>query len=171
MSGLRKIEIPDSVSAIGDYAFAGEHSLTSITIPENVAKIGSSAFRETSLTSVFVPGSVPELGWGGFGDCYQLESVVFEEGFHAVTNDCFSGFCFVKTIALPASLEEYHLMEIFGDFLTSISAKFMALNFASPTDRTRFPLPSSALLCAGRLSFRRGSPLRGALRPQIPKIS
>lgn len=114
-SGLKEIEIPDSVTTIGDGAFAGVYSLTSITIPENVTKIGSSAFSGTGLTSVVVPGSVPELGWGVFGDCYQLESVVFEEGFKAVTNDCFGSFCFVKTIALPANLEEYSMYE-YTDF-------------------------------------------------------
>ena len=46
-----------------------------------------------------------------FGDCYQLESLVLEEGFKAVTSDCFGGFCFVKTITLPASLEEYSMQE------------------------------------------------------------
>lgn len=46
-----------------------------------------------------------------FGDCYQLESLVLEEGFKAVTSDCFGGFCFVKTITLPANLEEYSMHE------------------------------------------------------------
>lgn len=112
ISGLREIEIPDSVTTIGESAFGGVHSLTSITIPENVTRIGSSAFRKTNLTSVVVPGSIPELGWGVFEDCYQLENVVFEEGFKAVTNDCFGSFCFVKTITLPASLEKYYFYDL-----------------------------------------------------------
>lgn len=44
MNSLRNIEIPNSVTSIGDYAFWGCAYLTSVVIPDNVVSIGEGAF-------------------------------------------------------------------------------------------------------------------------------
>ena len=54
--------IPDSVTSIGEKAFAGCTSLTSVTIPDSVTSIGGDAFYNcTSLTDVYYAGS--EAQW------------------------------------------------------------------------------------------------------------
>ena len=68
--------IPDTVTKIKDYAFAGCDSLTSITIPDSVTSIGYSAFDYcTSLTSITIPNSVTSIGEDAFDWCYSLTSV------------------------------------------------------------------------------------------------
>jgi hypothetical protein len=58
--GLTEYTIPDSVTTIGDYAFAACGSLTSITIPDSVTSIGYSAFDCCySLTSVYCKATTP----------------------------------------------------------------------------------------------------------------
>ena len=55
-------EIPESVTSIGQQAFFGCRSLTSVTIPESVTSIGRGAFFGCrSLTSVTIPASVTEI--------------------------------------------------------------------------------------------------------------
>ena len=63
------VVIPDSVIEIGDHAFYGCKSLTSITIPDSVTSIGGSTFYGCSgLTSITIPNSVKKIWRGAF--CY-----------------------------------------------------------------------------------------------------
>ena len=75
---LAGIIIPDSVTSIGflSFCYAG---LTSVTIPNSVTYIDSSAFAGcTSLTSVTIPNSVTKIDPSAFGGCDNLTSVTFQ---------------------------------------------------------------------------------------------
>ena len=75
-AGLTEYTIPDSVTTIGNYAFAYCSSLTSVTIPDSVTTIGAWAFRGcSSLTSVTIPDSVTAIGIYAFYNCSSLTSV------------------------------------------------------------------------------------------------
>ena len=55
--------IPNSVTSIGDAAFSGCTSLTSVTIPDSVTSIGDVAFYHChSLTNITIPASVTNIG-------------------------------------------------------------------------------------------------------------
>ena len=64
------IIIPNGVKSIGNGAFGGCTSLTSIEIPDSVKSIGNYAFWEcTSLTSIEIPDSVKSIGNYAFDNC------------------------------------------------------------------------------------------------------
>ena len=77
-AALISIEIPDSVTSIGDGAFAYCTALISIEIPDNVMNIGNRAFLCcTSLTGITIPDGVEIIENNTFSGCTSLESVTF----------------------------------------------------------------------------------------------
>ena len=70
IGGCKNTVIPNSVTSIGDCAFAYCEGLTSIDIPNSVTSIGFQAFKDCSgLTSVTIPNSVTSIGSGAFCNC------------------------------------------------------------------------------------------------------
>ena len=68
--------IPNRVTTIGDSAFLGCESLTSINIPNSVTTIGKSAFSKCqSLTSINIPNGVTIIGNYAFNGCKSLTSI------------------------------------------------------------------------------------------------
>lgn len=73
---LKSISIPNSVTNIGSSAFSNCAKLTSITIPDGVTGIGDRAFSGcSSLTSITIPDSVTSIGSSAFGGCTGLEKI------------------------------------------------------------------------------------------------
>ena len=68
--GITSITIPESVNTIGSSAFNRCLSLTRITIPDNVTSIGESAFYYcSSLTSLTLGKGVTAIGYSAFREC------------------------------------------------------------------------------------------------------
>ena len=81
-SGLTSIEIPASVTSIGDYAFYKCSGLTSIVIPSSVTSIGNEAFEDCiGLKDVYYTGTQEQwnaISFGNGGDASDV-FVVYDE--------------------------------------------------------------------------------------------
>lgn len=76
-SNIESIDIPNSVTTIGESAFAGSSSMSGFSIPTSITTIGQNAFSGCatgSLTVVF-PSSITSIGASAFT---SLDNVVFD---------------------------------------------------------------------------------------------
>ncbi|MGN1104888.1 MAG: leucine-rich repeat domain-containing protein [Candidatus Coproplasma sp.] len=64
------------VTVIADQAFYQCTSLKSITIPDTVTTIGNAAFAMSGIVSIDIPDSVETIGYSAFGLCNYLEEIV-----------------------------------------------------------------------------------------------
>ena len=66
IAGCQNTIVPNSVTSIGEQAFRGHSSLTSITIPNSVTSIGNGAFYYcSSLDTIYVEATTPPTLVGG----------------------------------------------------------------------------------------------------------
>ena len=97
--------IPNSVTSIGDYAFSGCSSLTSVTIPDSVTSIGDDAFYYcTSLTSVTIPNSVRSIGKWAFRGCSSLTSVTIPNSVTSIDDGTFASCTSLTSVTIPNSV-------------------------------------------------------------------
>ena len=115
--------IPESVTSIGNYAFSGCSSLTSITIPKSVTSIGDDAFSGcSSLTSITIPESVTSIGNAAFYGCSSLTSITIPNGVTSIGDSAFSGCSSLTSITIPNSVTSIGDHAFYGcTSLTSIT--------------------------------------------------
>ena len=104
-SSLTSITIPDSVTFISDCAFSDCSSLTSITIPNSVTSIGGYAFENcSSLTSITISNSVTSIGVYAFENCSSLTSIIIPNSVTSIGVAAFSGCSSLTSITIPNSV-------------------------------------------------------------------
>eukprot|EP00526_Cylindrotheca_closterium_P005451 CAMPEP_0113638758 /NCGR_PEP_ID=MMETSP0017_2-20120614/20316_1 /TAXON_ID=2856 /ORGANISM="Cylindrotheca closterium" /LENGTH=579 /DNA_ID=CAMNT_0000549905 /DNA_START=54 /DNA_END=1793 /DNA_ORIENTATION=- /assembly_acc=CAM_ASM_000147 len=105
---LREIEIPPSVTVIGDHAFRDCLSLAKVHFHEDglLVTIGRSAFTNcSSLIDISVPSSVEIIQAGAFGGCECLARVSFQEGLKVIGGDAFALCERLEKVDIPRTLE------------------------------------------------------------------
>ena len=124
VAGCKNTIIPNTVTRIGDYAFASIFDLNSIVIPEGVTSIGEYAFMYcTSLSTVKLPNSVVCIEQGAFSFCKSLESIIIPNGVTNIEKYAFNYCTSLKSISLPNSIN-YIGSEAFRECLSLESIRF-----------------------------------------------
>ena len=104
ISGLKNVDLPIEVKAIGEKAFDNYSDLERITIPDSVTSIGEGAFNDcTSLKSITIPDSVTSIGKEAFNGCKGLASVNFGNNskLETIGDKAFYNCTSLKSITIP----------------------------------------------------------------------
>ncbi len=88
-------EIPDNV-------FANKSTLIRFVFPENITKIGGSAFSQTNLSgSLVIPNGVTEIGTWAFSNCPFGGTLTLPRSLKIIRNNAFSGIDCIGPLDIP----------------------------------------------------------------------
>jgi hypothetical protein len=91
-TSVTSVTIPDSVTRIGDYAFDNCIGLTSVIIPNSVTSIGEGALSLCSgLTGITIPNSVTSIGVAAFAGCTGLTRLTIPDSVTSIVDRVFAG--------------------------------------------------------------------------------
>ena len=147
---LKTIVLPEGVTSIKTWAFAGFYALTEINIPSTVTTIGMSAFRNCrSLESITLPEGITEIPTNCFWYATQLKTVNIPSTVREIADGAFSFTALEGDLVFGENLEVIGGSAFYRCKLTSVDlskTKITKLNgmmntFADCSELTRLVLP------------------------------
>ena len=141
-SNVRTVEIPNSVTAIGDYAFAECDLLTDVTLPAGLITIGESAFESCeNLAHADLPASLTTLGARAFYGCDDLTSLVVPASLTSFGKRAFNQCLGLETIVVDSENPVYDSRENCNIMFKTANDSIMLMgkNAVLPSSLTAIP--------------------------------
>lgn len=91
-SAVTEVQIPNSVTMIGDAAFADAEDLANITLPLGLKAVSRYMLAGTAVTHVALPEGVVSIGQNAFEDCSYLRTIFLPASLHYIGESAF-GYC------------------------------------------------------------------------------
>ena len=114
-SNLSTVTIGEDVNKIGHCAFMECSKLQSVVIPDAVSSIASSAFQKCSaLTSIKIGDGVTSISSDAFGDCSSLNDIKIGNNVKIIYTDAFRNCKDLSSIIIPPSVTKIY-GDVFGD--------------------------------------------------------
>lgn len=103
---LRVVELNEGLESIGDYAFKGCATVTTMKVPSTVKTIGKEAFAGmVALNSTTLPDGLTAIADGLYEGCSHLTAITIPAGVTSIGSKAFSGTV-LTTLGLPDGLTE-----------------------------------------------------------------
>lgn len=99
-----RYEVASGCRAIAKKGFSNFDCLEEVVLPDTVEAIGDFAYANTSITSFSAPAALKAIGEKAFFQCSKLASVTLNEGLVEVRDNAFSSTALME-LRLPASVE------------------------------------------------------------------
>ena len=126
--------IPSSVNRkeidqVWTSGFEGAASLTDITIPDSIGRLGTAAFEGTGLTHVTIPDTVKQVDPAVFQNCTKLVSVKLPNGITEIDQYLFANCISLQHVDMPDSITKINIYAFHN--CTSLTSLALPKNLSS----------------------------------------
>ncbi len=121
-SGLVSIELPDSVTSVGDNAFANCLNLTTVKLPSGLEAVSVGMFSGcSSLLDIEIPSAVTVIHHDAFANCSSLTVVTLSSGLKNMDYSAFYSCTNLTNIELPEGLLSIGNSAFYGSGLLEVT--------------------------------------------------
>ena len=103
---IATLQLPETVTSIGDKAFSNNKAITSFVFPKHVGKVLSTFSGCTNLTEVVLPEDATEIYKEAFMGA-GIKQIIIPEGYTTIMGDAFKNCPQLETIVLPSTLTTF----------------------------------------------------------------
>lgn len=166
---LKSISLPNGITSIGSWGFAGFCALEEINIPSTVTSLGHSAFRMCEkLETITIPEGITSIPINCFWRCESLRECNIPESVQKIEDGAFSFTSLEGTLVFGENLEYIGGSAFYKTKISSVdmlNTKIIAIceesddmnTFADCTNLTKLVLPNN-ITTIGKTAFS-GSPI------------
>lgn len=97
------------IDQIWTSGFEGAASLTDITIPASIGRLGTAAFENTGLTHVTIPDTVQQVDPAVFQNCTSLVSVKLPNGITEIDQYLFANCISLQNVDMPDTITKINI--------------------------------------------------------------
>ena len=117
------------IDQIWTSGFEGAASLTDITIPPSIGRLGTAAFEGTGLTNVVIPETVKQVDPAVFQNCTKLVSVKLPAGLAEIDQYMFANCISLQHVDMPDSITKINIYAFHN--CTSLTSLALPKNLSS----------------------------------------
>lgn len=117
------------IDQIWPSGFEGAASLTDISIPASIGRLGTAAFEGTGLTNVVIPDTVQQVDPAVFQNCTKLVSVKFPNGITEIDQYLFANCISLQHVDMPDSITKINIYAFHN--CTSLTSLALPKNLSS----------------------------------------
>lgn len=103
---IATLQLPETVTSIGDKAFSNNKAITRFVFPKHVGKVLSTFSGCTNLTEVVLPEDATEIYKEAFMGT-GIKQIIIPEGYTTIMEEAFKSCQQVETIVLPSTLTTF----------------------------------------------------------------
>lgn len=103
---IATLQLPETVTSIGDKAFSNNKAITRFVFPKHVGKVLSTFSGCTNLTEVVLPEDATEIYKEAFRGT-GIKQIIIPEGYTTIMGEAFKSCQQLETIVLPSTLTTF----------------------------------------------------------------
>ena len=103
---IATLQLPETVTSIGDKAFSNNKAITRFVFPKHVGKVLSTFSGCTNLTEVVLPEDATEIYKEAFMGT-GIKQIIIPEGYTTIMGEAFKNCPQLETIVLPSTLTTF----------------------------------------------------------------